>query len=66
LWESARAHVESAFPDVETVELNSSPYAVAFYRSIGFVPISAEFARRGARVTRMVCGLPARAPGATV
>jgi predicted GNAT family N-acyltransferase len=64
LWESARAHVESAFPTVKTVELNATPYAVPFYRSVGFVAISAQFEREGCRATRMACWLPARALGA--
>jgi GNAT superfamily N-acetyltransferase len=64
LWEAARAHIESSFPSARTVELNATPYAVLFYRSIGFVPISAEFTIEGCRATRMACWLPARALGA--
>lgn len=64
LWESARERVEAAFPAVKTVELNTTPCALEFYRTIGFVPISAEFSRDGARATRMACWLPARALGA--
>lgn len=66
LWESARAHVETKFPEVTTVELNSTPYAVPFYKSAGFVPISSEFERDGQRAVRMACWLPARALGANV
>lgn len=66
LWESARAHIEARFPEVNTVELNATPYAVRFYKSVGFVPISAEFERDGRRATRMACWLPARALGAKV
>lgn len=64
LWESARTRIEVAFPTVRTVELNTTPYALEFYRTVGFVPISTEFERRGARATRMACWLPARALGA--
>jgi GNAT superfamily N-acetyltransferase len=64
LWESARAHIETKFPEVNTVELNSTPYAVRFYKSVGFVPISSEFDRDGQRAVRMACWLPARALGA--
>ena len=64
LWESARAHIEARFPEVSTVELNATPYAVRFYKSVGFVPISAEFERDGQRAIRMACWLPARALGA--
>jgi GNAT superfamily N-acetyltransferase len=66
LWERARAHIEDTHPSVKTVELNASPYAVAFYRSVGFVQISAEFRREGCRATRMACWLPAKALGAEV
>jgi predicted GNAT family N-acyltransferase len=64
LWESAREHIEAAFPSTRTVELNTTSYAMEFYRSVGFVPISAEFRKDGARATRMACWLPARALGA--
>jgi GNAT superfamily N-acetyltransferase len=64
LWESARAHIEAGFPEVNTVELNATPYAVRFYQSVGFVPISSEFEREGQRAIRMACWLPARALGA--
>jgi ribosomal protein S18 acetylase RimI-like enzyme len=57
LWESARTHIESALPQTKTVELNATPYSVAFYQSLGFVV-------KGARATRMACWLPARSPGA--
>jgi GNAT superfamily N-acetyltransferase len=61
LWESARAHIEAKFPEANTVELNATPYAVRFYKSVGFVPISSEFERDGQRAVRMACWLPARA-----
>lgn len=64
LWECARARLESEFPVVRTVELNATPHSVEFYRSVGFVPISAQFLRGGARAIRMACWLPARALGA--
>ena len=66
LWESARAHIETTFPEVNTVELNATRYAVGFYKSVGFVSISAEFERDGQRAVRMACWLPARALGAGV
>ena len=64
LWEAARGHVEAMYPEAKTVELNSTSYAFGAYRALGFVPISTEFVRRGCRVTRMACWLPARALGA--
>ena len=64
LWEAARGHIELTYPETRTVELNSTPYALRAYRALGFVPISTEFVRRGCRVTRMACWLPARALGA--
>lgn len=66
LWEQARSHIEASFPGVNTVELNSTPYALAFYRSVGFVPISAQFTIAGCRATRMACWLPARTLGAAL
>jgi GNAT superfamily N-acetyltransferase len=64
LWERARCYIEVQHPAVHTIELNATPNAVAFYRSAGFVPLSAEFTHRGARATRMACWLPARGLGA--
>jgi GNAT superfamily N-acetyltransferase len=64
LWENARDHIEFTFPAVKTVELNATACALQFYRSVGFVPISAEFEREGCHATRMACWLPARALGA--
>jgi GNAT superfamily N-acetyltransferase len=61
LWEAARTHIEVRYPDVKTVELNSTPYAVPAYRALGFFPISEPFRRRGAVATRMACWLPGRA-----
>lgn len=60
LWEAARTHLEARYPEVATVELNSSPYAVAAYKALGFFPISEPFCRRGAAATRMACWLPGR------
>lgn len=66
LWEQARTFIEETYPDTQTVETNSTPYALKFYLSIGFVRISTEFIKSGCRVTRMACWLPARALGADV
>ena len=60
LWEAARAQVQNAFPDTGTVELNATPYAYAFYRALGFAPISSEYRFHGTRATRMACWLRAR------
>jgi GNAT superfamily N-acetyltransferase len=61
LWEAARMHLEKRYPEVKTVELNASPYAVAAYQAMGFFPISKPFRRRGSVATRMACWLPGRA-----
>jgi ribosomal protein S18 acetylase RimI-like enzyme len=61
LWQAARAHLEAAYPAVKTVELNSSPYAIAAYKALGFYPISESFRRGGCVATRMACWLPGRA-----
>jgi GNAT superfamily N-acetyltransferase len=63
LWQAGRSHIESTFPEVKTVELNSTPYAVNAYKALGFMPISSEFAVSGCRATRMACWLPARGLG---
>jgi GNAT superfamily N-acetyltransferase len=61
LWGAARAHLEERHPEVKTVELNSSPYALAAYKALGFFPISKPFRRKGAVATRMACWLPGTA-----
>jgi GNAT superfamily N-acetyltransferase len=61
LWNAVRAHLEEKHPEVTTVELNASPYAVAAYTSLGFFPISQPFRRKGAVATRMACWLPGKA-----
>ena len=58
LWSEVRAQLAARHPEVTTVELNSSPYAVASYKALGFFPISKQFRRRGAVATRMACWLP--------
>ncbi len=61
LWNATRTHLEESHPEVKTVELNSSPYAVAAYKALGFFPISKPFRRKGAIATRMACWLPGSA-----
>ena len=58
LWISARAHITKNFTNIKTVELNATPNALRFYRSIGFMPISSAFEIGGCRATRMACLLP--------
>jgi GNAT superfamily N-acetyltransferase len=60
LWEGARESIEASHPEVRTVELNSSPYALNAYRALGFFPISHAYKREGAVATRMACWLPGR------
>jgi GNAT superfamily N-acetyltransferase len=57
LWEKARFHVETEHSTVQTVEVNATPDAIPFYRSLGFVSISAEFSNAGSLATRMACRL---------
>lgn len=64
LWQAARSFIGADYPDVQTVETNSTPCALPAYRALGFVPISDEFLRGGCRATRMACWLPARGLGA--
>ena len=54
---AARMHVESMHRDVSAIELNSSPYALPFYRTLGFFAISRPFELCGAKATRMACWL---------
>jgi GNAT superfamily N-acetyltransferase len=61
LWTAVRTYLEERHPDVQTVELNSSPFALAAYEALGFFPISKPFKRKGAVATRMACWLPGRA-----
>ena len=61
LWNAARTRLEQQHPEVKTVELNSSPYALDAYRALGFFPISKPFRRKGAVATRMACWLPGKA-----
>jgi ribosomal protein S18 acetylase RimI-like enzyme len=58
LWSAVRAELAQLYPEVRTVELNSSPYAVAVYKALGFYPISKPYRRKGAVATRMACWLP--------
>lgn len=64
LWLHARTSISQRFPDVATIEVNASPFAVEFYRALGFVAISREFQSNGFRATRMACWLKAHALGA--
>lgn len=66
LWQQARKHLAEHHPDVQTVELNASPYAYGFYRQLGFVPLSREYQYLGSRTTRMACWLPAERFGAVL
>jgi GNAT superfamily N-acetyltransferase len=66
LWQQARTHLATHHPDVQTVELNASPYAYGFYLQLGFAPLSREYANLGARTTRMACWLPAERLGAAL
>ena len=61
LWEAVRARLAEKHPEITTVELNSSPYAVGAYKALGFFPISEPFKRKGAIATRMACWLPGEA-----
>ena len=60
LWEAVRTDVEARHPEVTTVELNSTPYAIAAYHALGFAEISEPFDLDGCVATRMACWLPAR------
>jgi len=61
LWSAVRIRLEQQHPEVKTVELNSSPFALNAYKALGFFPISKPFRRKGAIATRMACWLPGKA-----
>lgn len=60
LWSMARGHLKSRHPQLETIELNASDFAVEAYKALGFHPISKPLLRNGSRSTRMACWLPSR------
>ncbi len=49
----------AASEDVREVTVNSSPYALGFYQTLGFVPLSPEQEKQGIRYTPMVYQRPA-------
>lgn len=49
----AENHVLSMEPAVRAITVNSSPYAVGFYKKLGFVPLGPERAENGIRFTSM-------------
>ena len=61
LWHTARTRIEEQYPEIKTVELNSTPYAFTAYQALGFYPISKPFRRHGSVATRMACWLPGKA-----
>jgi GNAT superfamily N-acetyltransferase len=61
LWNAVRVQLAEKHPEVRTVELNSSPYALRAYKALGFFPISKPYRYKGAVATRMACWLPGKA-----
>lgn len=53
LVKMAVAHVASTNPSIRAVTVNSSPYAVEFYKKIGFLPLGPEQHKDGIRYTSM-------------
>lgn len=45
--------VESQEPEIRAVTVNASPYAVGFYKKVGFVPLGPEKTKDGIRFTSM-------------
>ena len=45
--------VSAAVPPIRAVTVNSSPYAVGFYKKLGFVPLGPEKQADGIRFTPM-------------
>lgn len=65
LWTAARHTIQATFADVESIELNATPYSVDAYRSLGFYPVSEPFTRDRCRATRLACPLSCGARGAS-
>jgi len=53
LFHEARLRIRAALPDIDGVTLNSSDYALEFYRKLGFEATGAAFYRKGMRMTPM-------------
>ena len=53
----AVADVKASGPEIPAVTVNSSPYAVGFYKAVGFEPLGPEEKRDGIRYTPMRKGL---------
>lgn len=49
----AVSHLVNQEPEIRAVTVNSSPFAVEFYKKIGFVPLGPERAEDGIRFTSM-------------
>ena len=49
----AISDIRDGKPEIPYVTVNSSPYAVGFYKAVGFEPLGAEEARDGIRYTSM-------------
>ncbi len=58
LWDETLQYLTHNYPDLDMVQLNSTPYAKRAYQKLGFWPVSREFSINGATVTRMACWLP--------
>ena len=53
----AIAEIRASKPEIPAVTVNSSPYAVDFYKAVGFEPLGDEEKRDGIRYTPMRRGL---------
>jgi ribosomal protein S18 acetylase RimI-like enzyme len=53
LFESVLAQMRQRLPGLERVTVNSSDYAVPFYRALGFETIGRAYYKRGMRITPM-------------
>lgn len=53
LVKMAVAHVASSEPEIRAVTVNSSPYAVEFYKKVGFQALGPEQTADGIRFTSM-------------
>jgi len=57
LFETVRSICLESNPELETMTVNSSPFAVRIYRRMGFIPLSEEQESNGIRYVPMACRL---------
>jgi ribosomal protein S18 acetylase RimI-like enzyme len=60
LFAAALEAMREARPELEAVTVNSSDFALPFYRSLGFLGAGPRHARKGMRITPLLLPLTSR------